>query len=349
MLLKRAQEIERFLRSPDPALRAALIHGRDASLVRERADALARRVTERPDDPFDVALIDEAALAGGGERLFGELQALSMMGGRRLVRLRLADASSTAEAIAAEALTGHLAGAFNPDSFLLIEAGDLRGASLLVRAAAVECCALLVCYQDEPADVTALLREALSREGLSLTSDAQERFVSRMPPERLLVRQEVERLVLYLGNRRTTPATESDLDDFVGVEPEVSLAGAAIDAFGGRIAAALRGVRRAEQAGERGPAAVRALGFHLSRLRRALALEAGGASAQQAVKSAGVFWKQEREFIRQMRAWTYPELDRTQADILVADESCKRTLAPDSLIAERLALSVAGRAHRLGL
>jgi DNA polymerase-3 subunit delta len=35
--------------------------------------------------------------------------------------------------------------------------------------------------------------------------------------------------------------------------------------------------------------------------------------------------------------------------LLTADRACKTTGSPDLLIAERLALSVAGRAKRLGL
>jgi DNA polymerase-3 subunit delta len=62
-----------------------------------------------------------------------------------------------------------------------------------------------------------------------------------------------------------------------------------------------------------------------------------------------VFWKNEREFLRQARAWTLPHLDRLQPDVLAADRACKQTASPDGLIAERLALSIAGRARRLGL
>ena len=175
------------------------------------------------------------------------------------------------------------------------------------------------------------------------------RFAAGLPPDRLLARQEIERLALFLGPGSEMSATDSDLDTFVGVEPEVSLAAAALDAFGGRIGLALGGLRRAEQGGQRGAAAVRALGFHLGRLRRVMVLANGGASPQHALKSTGVFWKQEREFLRQMKAWTRDDLERCQADVLIADERCKRSLSPDCLIAERLALTIANRARRLGL
>ena len=74
-----------------------------------------------------------------------------------------------------------------------------------------------------------------------------------------------------------------------------------------------------------------------------------GATPQEATKSAGVFWKSEREFLRQARAWSSAALDEMQADILGADRACKTAGAPDQLIAERLYLTAAARARRLGL
>ena len=42
-------------------------------------------------------------------------------------------------------------------------------------------------------------------------------------------------------------------------------------------------------------------------------------------------------------------IDEIQAELLAADRACKTAGAPDQLIAERLALTIAGRARRLGL
>ena len=88
---------------------------------------------------------------------------------------------------------------------------------------------------------------------------------------------------------------------------------------------------------------------HLNRLRRARILMEAGASPPEAAKAAGVFWKQEREFTRQLKSWTLGDLDRLQGEVLDADRACKTSGAPDHLISERLTLSIAGRARRLGL
>ena len=41
--------------------------------------------------------------------------------------------------------------------------------------------------------------------------------------------------------------------------------------------------------------------------------------------------------------------DALNAEVLSADRACKQTGSPDELIAERLTLSIAGKARRLGL
>src|SRR4051794_10732070 len=125
MILSKRPEVERFLRGPSLDTRAVLLYGRDRGGVRERANALAAKATERPDDPFDVALLTDSDITGDEARLEGELSALSLMGGRRLVRLRLSDDKAAADRIAAEALKGHVDGVFNTNAFFLIEAGAL--------------------------------------------------------------------------------------------------------------------------------------------------------------------------------------------------------------------------------
>lgn len=350
MILNRRPDVERFLAKPDAGIRCVLLYGRDVGVVRERANLLAKAVTDRPDDPFDVALLTDTDIDADAARLESELSSQSLMGGRRLVRLKLGSEKASLDRIAAEAAAQHAEGAFNPEAFLLIEAGNLGRESTLrrnVEKATGGAC--IPCYEDEPGDVARLVRESLAKDNLGLAADALTLFVARLPKERGVARQEIERLALYLGPGSGAIGSVQDLDAFLGVEPEASLSDAASDAFGGRLADAQSGLRRAAQEGESGPAAVRAIGMHLGRLRRTLTLAKAGAGLTEAAKASGVFWKNEREFLRQARAWTLEDLDRMQPDVLAADRACKSAGSPDQLIAERLALTVAGRARRLGL
>jgi DNA polymerase-3 subunit delta len=91
------------------------------------------------------------------------------------------------------------------------------------------------------------------------------------------------------------------------------------------------------------------MGQHLARLRRIRTAVENGVQPQTAAKSAGVFWKAEREVLRQHRAWTADALDRAQSEVAAADQACKAAGAPDVLLAERLYLGLAAQARRLGL
>lgn len=350
MILGKRPDIERFLAQPARGIRIALIWGRDRWVVRERADRLAKAVTEDPSDPFNVSLLTETDVDGDSAKLADELSAQSLMGGRRLVRLKLTGEKASIDRAAAEAVKQHAEGAHNPDAFFIIEAGALGRDSALRKAAEkAEAAAAIPCYEDEPGDVARLVREALAADKMSLNAEALELFVARLPRERGVARQEIERLTLFLGPGSGVVATAADLTAFLGVEPDASLAEAAQDAFGGKLAAAHAGLRRAAAEGEAGPAAVRAMSMHLGRLRRIVTLAKTGAGLAEAAKASGVFWRNEREVLRQARAWSLEHLDKLQPEVLDADRACKQTGSPDGLISERLALTIAGRARRLGL
>ena len=135
MILTKRPDVDRFLKGPPADIRAALIWGRDRGGVRERADVLAKVIAPVPDDPFNVALLTEPDLDRDGGRLEEELSALSLMGGRRLIRLRLTEGKAGSDRTAAEALKAHADGNLNPDAFFLIEAGALERGSQLRKAA----------------------------------------------------------------------------------------------------------------------------------------------------------------------------------------------------------------------
>src|SRR5438552_10206443 len=77
-----------FLQRPDREIRAVLFYGPDAGLVSERADAIARTVCPDLQDPFRVADLNGSAVAADPARLGDEVAQMSLIGGRRVVRVR---------------------------------------------------------------------------------------------------------------------------------------------------------------------------------------------------------------------------------------------------------------------
>ena len=350
MILSKRPEVERFLKAPDRTVRAAVIHGKDRSGVTERAEILCRAITPDLNDPFNVTVLTDSDLDGDERRLDEALTALSMIGGRRLVRVRLSAEKASIDRMLAAALKAHAAGAYNPDAMLVVEAGALGRDSALRKAAESDKAAVgIACYEDEVGDVARMTREALAADKVGLTQDALDRFVARLPRERGLMRQEIERLALYIGPGSGRTIDVAELEQHLGVEPDASLQDAALQAFGGRPVPAQAGLRRALAEGESPVMAVRQASIHLGKLRRINVLQANGAGAKEAAKAAGVFWKQEAEMLRQARSWRLEDLDRVLDSVNAADVATKTTGSPDQLIAERLLLEIAARARRLGL
>ncbi|RZJ18238.1 MAG: DNA polymerase III subunit delta [Brevundimonas sp.] len=350
MILSKRPEVDRFLKTPDANVRAALIHGKDRSGVSERATQLSKAITPDLNDPFNVTFLTEADIDSDGIKLEEALTALSMIGGRRLVRVRLSDAKAAVDKALAAALTVHAEGGYNPDAMLVIEAGALGRESALRKAAEKASGAVgIAVYEDEVGDVARMTREALAADKVGLTGDALDRFVARLPRERGLMRQEIERLALYIGPGSGRTIDISELDEHLGVEPDASLSDAALQAFGGRAAPAQSGLRRALAEGESAVMAVRMASIHLGKLRRINILQQNGAGAKEAAKAAGVFWKQEAEMLRQARSWRLEALDEVQDSVNTADVATKTTGMPEQLIAERLLLEISARARRMGL
>ncbi|NBW07692.1 MAG: DNA polymerase III subunit delta [Caulobacteraceae bacterium] len=350
MILAKRPEIDRFLAKPEPGIRAVVIHGKDRSGVAERAQVLCKAITPDLNDPFNVTVLTDSDIDGDEARLEEALTALSMIGGRRLIRVRLGGDKASVDKMLAGVLKTHGDGGYNPDAMLVVEAGALGRDSALRKAAeAGKGSVGIVCYEDETGDVARMTREALAADKVGLTSDALDRFVGRLPRERGLMRQEIERLALYIGPGSGRSIDVEELDAHLGVEPDASLQDAALQAFGGRPAPSQAGLRRALAEGESAVMAVRQASIHLGKLRRINVLQGAGAGAKEAAKAAGVFWKQEAEMLRQARSWRLEELDLVQDSVNVADVATKTTGLPEALIAERLLLEIAARAKRLGL
>ena len=87
-MIVKSHEADRYVASPPKGLTLALVYGPDAGLVQERAEKLLKSVVPDLTDPFNVSDLNESTLLADPARLADEAAAISMMGGRRVVRVR---------------------------------------------------------------------------------------------------------------------------------------------------------------------------------------------------------------------------------------------------------------------
>src|SRR5437773_269041 len=117
-----AARVAAFLRRPDREIHAVLLYGPDAGLVSERADVVARTVCPDLKDPFRVAHLNGAALAADPARLADEAAQMSLIGGRRGVRVR--DAADRPAALLARLSVGDSAEIELDDAVMAAAEGD---------------------------------------------------------------------------------------------------------------------------------------------------------------------------------------------------------------------------------
>jgi len=190
-MIVKSSDADRYVAHPPAALVAALVFGPDQGLVRERAERLARTVVPDLGDAFQVSEMDEATLNADPARLADEAAAISMLGGRRVVRVR---GAGNALAKLFEGFLDDPKG----DALVVVEAGDLnKGAALRKVFEGAKNAAAVPCYADSARDLADVVRSAMKAEGLSISHEAVEDAVSRLGSDRGITRRELEKLALY--------------------------------------------------------------------------------------------------------------------------------------------------------
>ena len=332
-----AQAAARLLANPPPHLRAILLHGDDHGLIRERASEAVRAAAGTLDDPFRVAVLgrDEH------DRLEEEATALSLSGGRRVVWVR--DGQDALHAVLASLLQ------HPSEALIVIESASLPArAKLRTLLEAAPEAAVIACYAEAGRALEGSITRMLQAEHIRIDPDALTWLAGHLGADRTATRGEVEKLALYAGARGTI--TLDDAQAVVGDTASASLEDAAFAATAGDHAAADLAIERALTEGLSPIALARALLAHLHRLRQvALLIRAGTPQADAMARlRPPVFFKRSTQFTRALSLWSAEALAEAAAATDRLERACKRTGAPDLVLARHHVAALAQRAaaHR---
>lgn len=336
------RQVEAFLKKPDPRIRGVVIYGNDDGLVAERAVALAKAVCPDLGDPFRVVDIAGDVLKNDPARLADEFGALSMMGGRRVIRVRPAGEESTA---ALENLVAATAG----DALIVIEGGNLTPRSGLRALAETEAClAAMPCYMDNEAALEGLVESAARAQGLAVDADALQWIVERLGGDRGQTRSEIDKLLLYKASDAGKTVTLDDAVAILGDTAAIGIDDVIAATFDGDLPGLDRALDRVFSEGGHPVQLVRSLQRHADQLHVVSAHASKGGNLESAMfKARGLprGGPVRQRFERHLRAWPLPRLGASLAAILDAEIECKRTGLPDEAIARRLCLRLAQAAR----
>ncbi len=330
-----AAKVEAFIRRPDPGLKAVLVYGPDSGLVRERADAVARHVAPDLGDPFRVAELGPAQLKDDPARLADEAAALSMTGGRRVVRVRPA---TDAQAELLEQLLAAPAG----DALVVVEAGELGPRSPLRRLfEGAAGAAALPCYRDDEAGLERVIGATLSAQGFTVEPAALDFLVATLGNDRLVTRSELDKLATYMGSERRI--TLAAAQACVGDASLVTLESLALAACGGDLGRVERGLAQAYREGVAPVSILRAVAKHLARLHRAAGLVARGETPERVIASfrPRLHFTVAKALRRQIARWPGRRVVEAMDALLEAELRCKTTGAPAEAVCSRMLLVLA--------
>lgn len=338
-MIVKSHEADRYVVSPPKGLTIALVYGPDAGLVQERAEKLLKTVTPDLTDPFNAADLSEATLVADPARLADEAAAISMMGGRRTVRVRGAG-NDLAELL--ESFLDDPKG----DALVVIEAGDLAKTSALRKifdghksAAAIQC------YPDSVRDLGDVVRDGLRAEGLSIAPDALEDAVSRLGSDRGVTRRELEKLILYMHGQKQV--TIEDVRAVMGDEAEARSESACDAAGSGDLVKLDRELERLWVSDTQPAQVIRSAMGHFQKLLQARESAARGESIDNVMKRLRppVHFSRATAFKAQAQRWNTDRLGEALDMLLEAELMTRTTGVPAEAVTGRTLMNIAAMAR----
>lgn len=307
MTALKAADVDVFVARPDAKFPVVLIHGPDAGLVSERAEALVRASVDDAVDPFAVVKLAGDDIASDPAKLIDEVLAIPMFGGRRAIWIR-AGARSFAPALEA------VLAAPPPDCRVVIEAGDLKKSAplraLLERARNA---AVLPCYIDDGAALARLIDEEMRAAGLAIASDARAALTPLIGGDRRASRNEIKKLALYAHGQGTV--TVEHVLDVVGDSSALALDALIDAAFAGRPREVDLLFAKAVEAGTLPATMIFAALRHLAQLHKMRMTVEAGTPVASVLESPQVFFRRRGAYQSALTAWTAARLTAAMAEL----------------------------------
>lgn len=337
-MIVKNHEADRYVVSPPKTLGIALVYGPDAGLVQERAEKLLKTVAPDLTDAFNVADLSEAVLLADPARLADEAAAISMMGGRRVVRVRGAgnDLAGIVESFMDDP---------KGDSLVVIEAGDLAKTSALRKlfddhksAAAIQC------YPDSVRDLGDVVRDALRAEGLSIAPDALEDAVSRLGSDRGVTRKEIEKLLLYMHGKKQVAL--EDVRAVMGDEAEARSESACDAAASGDLVKLDRELERLWVSDTNPAQVIRSAMGHFQKLLQAREGTQRGEALDTVMRRLRppVHFSRSAAFKAQAQRWNTDKLGEALDMLLEAEVLTRTTGVPAEAVTGRTLMNIAAMA-----
>ena len=334
MAALKSGEIDGFLNKPDPRYPIILVYGPDLGLVHERARLLAHRSVTDPEDPFQLIKMDGEALNNDPQRLIDEALTIPLFAGKRTLWIRMGQATLTEaiETLCQENLT---------DITLIFEAGDLGPRQpLRSQIEKAKQGITLPCYADEERNLEVLVDQVLSAAGQRIDRDAKQALLERLGADRLMSRQEIEKLSLYASGQ--SMISLADVDAVMADTGIVNLDRLIDATFAGQSPESDEMLRRCLSEGLDVGYIVSALLRHALTLQSSRLLRDAGKDMRSIEQAARVHFRRQQAFQRQVNHWTNAALDKAILYLFDAQYLSRKNSGLSNQILSRCLIRISG-------
>ncbi len=321
----------------------ALVYGTDFGVVEDTAQTIAKMITPDLKDEFAVVKLTPAKIKENRLVVIDEANMPSLMGGRRLVWVKEADA-------ACSEIIEQAADLIKTDAFILITADNLpKNNALRVVGDNHPKFLSIACYADEEKDIINTIQIFLRENGYIASNNALVLLKERLTENRLATKRELEKLITYMGDIKQIEA-----DDVLAVST-MSLS----SSFDDLCLAVASGNQKAAQenydlllsTGETPVSIVRILMGYFNRLLTGVTAVGKGESPDLAVKKVlrAAQFKMEPAVKNQLRIWKKDWIVKALFLLSDTERQTKTSAMPPELILARtlvLLTSVPSKARR---
>ncbi len=321
--------------------KGALIYGPDFGSVSDVAEQIAKMITPNLKDDFCVIRLNPSKIKEKKTVVLDEANALSLMGGRRIVWIKEAD--NTCAFVVDEVLSQ-----IKTDTFILMTADNLTKASALRIAAENHNQFLCIaCYADDEKDVQAMIADILQSNGLRASPQAMTILKERLGENRLITRRELEKLIAYMGN--TKSIEESDVRAIITQTGTSSYDDLCMAVAGGFAQQADASYQLLLASGETSVGVVRVLIGYFNKLLLAVNAVHKGEAVPIAVKRVlrAAQFKLESDVRRQLTIWQKNNLIKVLNLLTETEKQTKTTGYSADLMVARAILSICAVAARV--
>ena len=312
-----------------------LVYGPDMGGVKTMEQRLIKRYLGQNPDPASVVEIDGDELKDNPGRLPDEVMSKSFFADKKVIRLR--DAPDSAVELVQNAIAQ-----LDDSVLLLLTSGELKKDSKIRKLYedSKQLTALL-CYKEDGQNLRKTVAGFFAKNQINTDRDCLDYLCANLGDDRLVTENELEKIVLFLGNQKTL-----ELDDLMQIladNSEMALSEIASSTAARSPAKLEKQLAKAFAENASGVAIIRAVIWHFNRLILVKKLCENNMPLDSAIASLRppVFFKQTDIFRASLAKWSTARLEKAIERLTQLEKEVKSSTLDQDIICRDLLIKLA--------